>query len=41
VELLKELVPRAARVAVLWNSSNRAKITEWNDTQDSASNHNF
>jgi putative tryptophan/tyrosine transport system substrate-binding protein len=33
VELLKEIVPRAARVAVLWNSSNRAKITEWNDTQ--------
>jgi putative tryptophan/tyrosine transport system substrate-binding protein len=33
VELLKEIVPRAARVAVLWNSSNRAKVTEWNDTQ--------
>jgi ABC-type uncharacterized transport system substrate-binding protein len=33
VELLKEIVPRAARVAVLWNSSNQAKVTEWNDTQ--------
>jgi putative ABC transport system substrate-binding protein len=36
VELLKELVPRASRVAVLWNSSNRGKITEWNESQDPA-----
>jgi putative ABC transport system substrate-binding protein len=36
VELLKELVPRAVRVAVLWNSSNQAKIVEWNHTHDSA-----
>ena len=36
VELLKELVPRAVRVAVLWNSSNQAKVAEWDDTQDPA-----
>ena len=36
VELLKELVPRASRVAVLWNSNNKSKIAEWNDTQTAA-----
>jgi putative tryptophan/tyrosine transport system substrate-binding protein len=36
VELLKEVVPRLARVAVLWNSSNQAKVAELKDTQDAA-----
>jgi putative ABC transport system substrate-binding protein len=36
VELLKELVPNAKRVSVLWNPSNQAKVTEWKDTQVSA-----
>jgi ABC-type uncharacterized transport system substrate-binding protein len=36
VELLKEVVPRASRVSVLWNPNNPAKITEWHDTQDAA-----
>jgi putative tryptophan/tyrosine transport system substrate-binding protein len=36
LELLKELVPPAARVAVLWNSSNQSKVAEWRDTQDAA-----
>jgi ABC-type uncharacterized transport system substrate-binding protein len=36
VELLKELLPQAKRVAVLWNPSNQAKITEWKDTQIAA-----
>ena len=36
VELLKEIVPRAVRVAVLWNSSIQAKVTEWKDTQEPA-----
>src|SRR5262245_20775431 len=28
--------PLAARVAVLWNSSNHSKLAEWRDTQDAA-----
>ena len=36
VELLKEIVPRAVRVAVLWNSSSHAKVAEWKDTQEPA-----
>jgi putative ABC transport system substrate-binding protein len=36
VELLKEVVPRASRVAVLWNSSNKSKVVEWRDTQTAA-----
>src|SRR5262252_5744745 len=36
VELLKEIIPRAARVAVLWNPTNQAKIAEWNDSQEPA-----
>ena len=36
VELLKEIVPRAVRVAVLWNSSIQAKVAEWKDTQEPA-----
>ncbi len=33
VELLKELLPKAKRVSVLWNPSNQSKVTEWKDTQ--------
>jgi putative ABC transport system substrate-binding protein len=33
VELLKEVVPHAVRVVVLWNPSNRSKVVEWKDTQ--------
>src|SRR5260370_3362166 len=33
VELLKEVVPGASRVALPWNSSNRAKVTEGQDPQ--------
>ena len=36
VELIKELVPRAKRVSVLWNPSNQSKVTEWKDTQIAA-----
>jgi ABC-type uncharacterized transport system substrate-binding protein len=41
VELLKELVPKARRVAVLWNPSNQAKVTEWKDTQIAAQSVGF
>jgi putative ABC transport system substrate-binding protein len=33
VELLKELLPQAKHIAVLWNPSNQSKVTEWKDTQ--------
>ena len=33
VELLKEIVPDAKRVAVLWNSDNVSKVVEWKETQ--------
>jgi ABC-type uncharacterized transport system substrate-binding protein len=36
VELLKEVVPHASRVAVLWNPNNHSKIVEWKDTQSAA-----
>ncbi len=36
LELLKEAVPRAQRVAVLWNSDNPSKVAEWKDTQEAA-----
>jgi len=36
VELLKEVVPRAARVVVLWNSNNQSKVVEWKDTEIAA-----
>jgi putative ABC transport system substrate-binding protein len=36
VELLKEVIPRASRVAVLWNSNNKSKIEEWKGTQTAA-----
>ena len=36
LELLKEVVPKASRVAVLWNASNPAKALELKDTQAAA-----
>jgi ABC-type uncharacterized transport system substrate-binding protein len=36
LELLKEIVPRAQRVAVLWNSDNPSKVAEWGKTQEVA-----
>src|SRR5260370_33542424 len=36
VELLREVVPRLARVAVLWNSSNQAKVAALKETQEPA-----
>jgi len=36
LELLKEAFPRIARVAVLWNSANRAKAEDWRETQGAA-----
>jgi len=33
VELLKEVMPRASRVAVLWNSDNQSKVEDWNETR--------
>jgi putative ABC transport system substrate-binding protein len=36
VELLKDVLPSVLRVAVLWNSDNKSKIVEWNDTQTAA-----
>ena len=36
VELLKEVVPRALRVAVLWNSASPAKAAEWKETEHAA-----
>jgi putative ABC transport system substrate-binding protein len=36
VELLKEIIPRAVRVAVLWNPNSQAKVTEWQDTLEPA-----
>jgi putative ABC transport system substrate-binding protein len=34
MQLLKELVPRAARLAVLWESSNVASAENWRETED-------
>jgi len=36
LELLKEAVPRIARVAVLWNAANVAKTGDWLATQEAA-----
>jgi ABC-type uncharacterized transport system substrate-binding protein len=36
VELLKELLPNARSVAVIWNPNNRSKVLEWEDTQTAA-----
>ena len=36
LELLKEVVPRASRVAVLWNVTYPGKAQEWRETQAAA-----
>ena len=36
LQLFKELVPSAARLAVLWDSSNRASAENWRETEDAA-----
>ena len=36
LELLKEVVPRASRVAVLWNVTSPGKAQEWRQTQAAA-----
>jgi len=36
LELLKEAVPQASRVAVLWNAANPGKVLEWQETQSAA-----
>jgi putative tryptophan/tyrosine transport system substrate-binding protein len=36
VEILREAVPGASRVAVLWNPSNPSKIRDWDETQTAA-----
>jgi putative ABC transport system substrate-binding protein len=36
LELLKEAVPRLARVAVLWNAANPVKLLDWQETQAAA-----
>ena len=36
LELLKEISRGVARVAVLWNSANPAKVSEWKETQIAA-----
>jgi putative ABC transport system substrate-binding protein len=41
VQLLKELVPRAARLAVLWESSNLASAENWRETEGVAKSLNM
>jgi len=36
LELLREVVPQASRVAVLWNASYPGKVLEWRETQVAA-----
>jgi putative ABC transport system substrate-binding protein len=36
LQLLKEVVPHAARVAVLWNATHSGKVLEWQETQVAA-----
>ncbi|MBI4241063.1 MAG: ABC transporter substrate-binding protein, partial [Candidatus Rokubacteria bacterium] len=36
LELLKEVIPEASRVAVLWNPTNPAKVLEWRETEAAA-----
>jgi putative tryptophan/tyrosine transport system substrate-binding protein len=36
VELLKDIIPRASRVVVMWNPDNKSKVTEFTDTQKAA-----
>jgi putative tryptophan/tyrosine transport system substrate-binding protein len=35
-ELLKEAVPKLARVAILWNTANPIKVLDWHETQTAA-----
>ena len=36
IELLKDVLPGALRVAVLWNPDNKSKVVEWKDMQTAA-----
>jgi putative ABC transport system substrate-binding protein len=36
LQLLKQLLPGASRVAVLWNAANPTKLLDWKATQDAA-----
>ena len=36
VQLLKEMIPRLSRLAVLWNSANPANAAAWRETQEAA-----
>ena len=36
LELLKDIIPRAPRIAVLWNPDNKSKVAEWNDMETAA-----
>jgi putative tryptophan/tyrosine transport system substrate-binding protein len=36
LELLKEAMPHASRIAVLWNAAHPAKALEWHNTQEAA-----
>jgi putative ABC transport system substrate-binding protein len=36
LQLLKDVVPHAARVAVLWNATHAGKVLEWQETQVAA-----
>ncbi len=36
VQLLKEMMPRLSRLAVLWNSANPANAAAWRETQEAA-----
>jgi len=36
LQLLKQLLPRISRVAVLWNAANPAKAVDWKATQEAA-----
>jgi len=36
VQLLREMMPRLSRVAVLWNSANPANAAAWRETQEAA-----
>ena len=36
LELLKDIIPRASRIAVLWNPDNKSKVAEWNEMETSA-----
>ena len=36
LELVKDIIPRASRIAVLWNPDNKSKVAEWNDMETAA-----